>query len=327
VPSIVGSINASTYDNGGSNVAYSGATAPNPVTTAGTANQWIKYEVNVPYTGYYNLTLDAKSSAAGPQYHVEFNGVNVTGPMPTGNTGGSFTHINPTSNPVYLVAGTQYMKVYCEVGGGFYDSIIVSEAGSMSGSTALTTSSGWNLTTSTPLAGNDWAKYGYNEVFSNFDDKATGGGQISPVTTFGTGENHGSFGPATAFNTVWSDGTPVASASDSNMIYSNGSYVATNGPTGFTFTVPVSQVSRTMTIFWGVSQASGSLIAHLSDSSAADYSVSENGPTGSGTNMYLTTLTFKACTYAQKVTITIEKTANQGSITNGSVDLVASWVQ
>ena len=330
VPSVVGTINASTFDNGGSNVAYSGATAPSPATVAGTTNQWIKYEVNVPYTGNYNLTLNIKSSSTTPRYHVEFNGVNATGPMSAINTGGSWGNIS--ANNIYLVAGTQYLKVYCEAGGAFYDSITVAEAGSLSGSTTATSSFGFNLTTSTPLAGNDWAKWCYNGVLANFDDKNIGSGQISNVTPFGTGVNDGAYGNS-AFNVTWSDGSPVGSASDSNTLYSNASYNATNGPTGFYYTVPASTVSRTLTVFWGVSQGSFNLNAHLSDGSASDYNFPVTGPVGVNTQMYLSTITFKACAFNQTVKITMEKTANEpaesgyGIITNGSVDLVAAWVQ
>jgi hypothetical protein len=98
-----------------------------------TRGEWLKYSVNVPSTGYYDITLNAMSIAAGGQFHVEMNGNNITGPIAIGNTGGVWKNVS--ARGVRMIAGTQYMKVYCEGGGADLDYI----------STALSTS-GINIT-------------------------------------------------------------------------------------------------------------------------------------------------------------------------------------
>ena len=151
-PSVVGVMQAENYDLGGINCAYSHATPGNrggdnyrldtvDIKAEGTGHavsnmtrgEWLKYSVNVPSTGYYDITLNAMSIAAGGQFHVEMNGNNITGPIAIGNTGGVWKNVS--ARGVRMIAGTQYMKVYCEAGGADLDYI----------STALSTN-GINIT-------------------------------------------------------------------------------------------------------------------------------------------------------------------------------------
>jgi hypothetical protein len=321
-PSIVGTISSANYDDGGANVAYSGSTAPSPATVAGTTGQWIKYQVNVPTTGNYAMAFQAKSSATGPQYHIEVNGVNVTGPIALGNTGGSWTNFNET---VHLTAGIQYLKVYCEAGGGFFNSITSSlGGGSLAGSTTGETA-GFSLTVLTGSPGDDWAHYATGGVWGNFDHKATGSSQISGVTPYGTGENHGGY-ENSEFNVSWSDGTPNTSLTDGSIAYSNASYNAANGPTGLKITVPASTTPRTLKIFWGGSQAFFELNAHLSDGSAADYDTGSIEGPATGSVLKQTTITYSSASAGQTLTITLSKIGNDSGVTTGSVNLTCAWL-
>jgi hypothetical protein len=304
---IIGSINSINYDLGGANIAYSGSTAPNPATVAGTAGQWIKYQVNVPITGYYSMTLQAKSSVASapfPQYHIEVNGVNVTGPILVNST--SLSNYVKT---VYLTAGIQYLKVYSEVGGGFYNTI--STTGSLSGSLVDATAP-YNLTS---LGTTDWAHWGRAGTYTNFDHKTGPVGKITTVVPFGTGENHGGFSSST-HQTKWTDGTPTGSdLAENGYIWSNGSL-----NTGFTFTAPATTSLQTLSVFCGGSDAQVTLIAHLSNASIPDYTTSFNGP-----GIKLLNLSYQTST-SGTLTITLEKTGNLHGQTTGSADLVAAWL-
>jgi hypothetical protein len=64
----------------------------------------------------------------------------------------------------------------------------------------------------------------------------------------------------------------------------------------------------------------GTLTAHLSDGSAADYTVTASGA-GTYTNLY--TITYSAASAGQTLTITLTKTGNITG-TQGSVDLIAA---
>ena len=114
VRSIVGTIEAAEYDDGLQ--GFDSSTAHRTSELRGLkAGQWVKYQVNVPSTGYYDITCRIASSAEG-RFHLEFNGVNVTGPV----------QVNARTNPddwtdlhlprVHLIAGEQYMKCYIEMG-------------------------------------------------------------------------------------------------------------------------------------------------------------------------------------------------------------------
>jgi hypothetical protein len=124
-----GTINAEDYDLGGEGVAYHDTSAGNwgtadrqddvdiEASTDGgfdvgwlDAGEWLNYTVNVPAAGSY--VLDAAVTAPGPggTFHVEFNGVNVTGPLTIPDTGGWQTWVS-VSAPVTLTAGVQVARV------------------------------------------------------------------------------------------------------------------------------------------------------------------------------------------------------------------------
>jgi hypothetical protein len=185
--------------------------------------------------------------------------------------------------------------------------------GSLAGSSAGADPSGYDLTA---LGTFDWAHWGRGGGFGNFDDKATGSGQISDITLVGSGSNVGGTSDPSR-SVTWSDGMPTASGADDGYIWSNGDLGS-----GFSFTVPADLTPRTLLVFYGASNATCTLSAHLSDGSAADYS---NSPTGPGA--WLETLTYQAASAGQTLTITLLKTGNNAGFTDGSADLVAAMLQ
>jgi hypothetical protein len=128
---IPGTIQSEDFDDGGQGVAYFDRTAGNnggqyratdvdierTGDTGGgfnvgwaSATEWLNYTVNVTAAGTYALTVRIASPAAGGIFHVEFNGVNKTGPLQVPNTGGWQTYHNLTV-PVTLDAGVQIMRL------------------------------------------------------------------------------------------------------------------------------------------------------------------------------------------------------------------------
>ena len=75
------------------------------------AGQWVKYRVNVPSDGSYDIDCRVGSTAGG-RFHIEFNGVNVTGPVTVASIEGFEADV--TIGHVNLTAGDQYMKFYPE---------------------------------------------------------------------------------------------------------------------------------------------------------------------------------------------------------------------
>jgi hypothetical protein len=183
--------------------------------------------------------------------------------------------------------------------------------GSLAG-TQVTAAAAYNLTT---LGTTDWAHWGVNGNYATTDRKAAGGSQISAITTLGgVGSNVGGY-TQSARSTVWTDGAPTTSSTgDHGYIWSNGVLNS-----GFSFTVPAGTTAHTLYIYAGGYGTTSSLTAHLSDGSAPDYTVTASG-SGLYTNFY--TITFKAASAGQTLTIMLIKTASL--VNGGSVDLIGA---
>jgi CSLREA domain-containing protein len=272
-----------------------------------------------PKSLFLNAGADAKFTAAATaipaptvQWMVEAAG------------GTTFTPISgQTSTTLDLGAatigenGNQYEAVFTNAGGSTATTAatltVTKVTGSLVGQSSVATSLNYNLT---QLGTTDWAHWG---TFSNptaFDHKATGGSEISNVTKLGSG-SYGAYSDASR-TVSWTDGSPLATnAGDQSYIWANNAAGA-----GYSFTVPANTTTQTVYVDLGGYDSGGTLTAHLSDSSASDYSVSF-----SGTSHYtdLAAITYKAGSAGQTLTLSYVKTANVG-VLGGSVDLVAAWL-
>jgi hypothetical protein len=114
-----------------------------------------------------------------------------------------------------------------------------------------------NLTTE---GTSDWEHWGDSALIH----KAGVTPQLSTYTVVGTG-NVSTY--ATDQRPLkWSDGTPVASNNDDG----NGVFISGIGQ-GFSFTAPAVATARTLVVHVGGWYSGGTLTAHLSDGSAADF--------------------------------------------------------
>jgi len=185
--------------------------------------------------------------------------------------------------------------------------------GSLSGSTGGA-ASGYNLTS---LGTADWVHWGRGGSYGNLDRKSSGGNQISGVSVVGAGANNGGWSDSSR-SVSWTDGTPTGSLSnDHGYIWSNGSLGS-----GFSFTVPADTSNRTLMVYFGASDATCTLSAHLSDNSASDYSTAQTGP-----GAWFATLNYHAGSSGQSLTVTLLKTGNNSGFTDGSADLDAAALQ
>lgn len=126
---IPGKVEAENYDTGGQGVAYYDATGGNSggvyrsgdVDIAQTPSggytigwtsdgEWLRYSVQVSADGTYTLVARVASDGGGGFFHVEFDGVDKSGPMRIPDTGGWQTY-QDLAVTVSLAAGAQSMAI------------------------------------------------------------------------------------------------------------------------------------------------------------------------------------------------------------------------
>lgn len=159
----------------------------------------------------------------------------------------------------------------------------------------------------------DWAAWGATSV-SDAEHKASGGGLISDWsvvgggTVYGYGNSYNSRGP---IGFTWTDGTPTSTQTTPQY---SGVWIDSQ-PNGFAVSVRATPTPHTLRIYVGTAGASGTLTAHLSDSSAPDY---VDTKLGSSTGYY--TLVFNSA--AGSATLTVQWV--QSSTAGGDVNLSAA---
>ena len=134
---VPGTIEAEDYDIGGQGIAYSDANASNNggayrpaegvdlenTTDAGSGvnvgwtvpGEWLEYTVDVT-AGTYDVEVRVASAVDGGTLHLEFDGVDKTGPMTFGGTGGWQSWTTVRVLDVTLGAGVQTMRLAIDGG-------------------------------------------------------------------------------------------------------------------------------------------------------------------------------------------------------------------
>ena len=131
---IPGKVEVENYDLGGQGVAYNDLTTGNAgnayrltenvdiqAGTDGAASifnmgyaapgEWMEYTVDVATAGTYTFQSRVASTFAGKSFHIEIDGVNVTGSIAVPNTGGWQTWATVTTPNIVLTAGTKVMRI------------------------------------------------------------------------------------------------------------------------------------------------------------------------------------------------------------------------
>jgi len=177
----------------------------------------------------------------------------------------------------------------------------IAGSGSLQGS-GTSANTAVNLTT---VGTTDWVHWGDSAL----NRKAAVTPQLSTYTAVGGAPQiYGN----DARSLSWTDGTPTASiASDTNGFYLGGSGA------GFSFTAPADNTTRTLSVYVGGYASGGTLTAHLSDGSAADFTDVTAFANGQYDRNY--TLTYNAAAAGQTLTITWVMSAGGGNVTlNGA---------
>ncbi|MCH9646699.1 MAG: carbohydrate-binding protein [Deltaproteobacteria bacterium] len=139
VPTLPGILEAENFDRGGAGVAYgesfgatgSGVYRSDPVETVdlqarssasggyavfeAAAGEWLEYSVEVPNGGLYDLGVWVASEFNSGQFHLEVDGVDVTGPMTVTSTGNWGTFDVLTHSGIALTAGSHILRLAMDV--------------------------------------------------------------------------------------------------------------------------------------------------------------------------------------------------------------------
>jgi subtilisin family serine protease/predicted Rdx family selenoprotein len=138
-PALVpGVIEAENFDEGGEGLAYHDLTSGNAtgqyrqtdvdisttLDTGGgyslsyvTAGEWLRYSISVAATGSYTLEARVASSGTGGKFHIEVDGVNVTGSLSVPNTGGWQTWKSVNAGGIPLTAGAHLLRFVIDTNG------------------------------------------------------------------------------------------------------------------------------------------------------------------------------------------------------------------
>ena len=127
---IPGTIEAENFDNGGEGIAYHDLDATNSggqyrttgvdveACSEGGFNvgwlrntEWLEYTVNVATAGTYTLQARVAATAAGKTFHVEIDGVNISGAIAVPNTTGWQTWQTVAVTTTALTTGTKVMRI------------------------------------------------------------------------------------------------------------------------------------------------------------------------------------------------------------------------
>ena len=132
-----GRIQFENFDDGGASVGYVDTTSGNsggvyrttnvdigPTTDAGGGyyvgwtrpGEWLRYSVNVTTAGTHTLNVRVANQGTGAKFHLEVDGVNVTGSMTVPNTGGWQTYQTVSKRGIALSAGSHAVRVVMETG-------------------------------------------------------------------------------------------------------------------------------------------------------------------------------------------------------------------
>ncbi len=135
---VPGTIQAENFDGGGEGVAYHDTDAANnggqyrntavDIETASdtgggydvgwtAGGEWLKYTINAVTDGLYTLQVRSASSGSGGTFHVEFDGMDQTGPMTNSDSGGWQTYRTLTSKSFGLTAGPHVMRLVEDTSG------------------------------------------------------------------------------------------------------------------------------------------------------------------------------------------------------------------
>jgi len=267
-------------------------------------------------TAFPNLMIATVKDSGGNL----LSGVTVTFNAPVSGASGTFTGGFTMVDVVTIANGTATAPAFTANGtaGGYVVTASVggvaipasytlsNNPGAISGSL---TGVGDSTKTVVDLAAEgalDWVHFGD----ASFNRKSTGGSQISTYTVVGGGSPTKYSNDQRPMN--WTGGSPTANGTN-NL---DGLYLSGTGK-GFTITAPADTTTRTLIVHVGGWNSGGTLTAHLSDGSSADFVNTTSTLSGQYDRNY--TLVYHAVAAGKVLTVTWKMASGSGNVTlNGA---------
>ena len=91
------------------------------------AGEWLGYNMSVARDGAFTFTTRVASPYVGRTFHLEVDGVDLTGPIEVPNTGGYQGWMSVTSTPVALTAGAHSLRIVAGDSGFNLNTVTVDE--------------------------------------------------------------------------------------------------------------------------------------------------------------------------------------------------------
>ena len=258
----------------------------------------------------------------GYQWWREANGVYA--PLSDGGQFSGSTTPTLTINNLAFANATNYYVVITNAYGSVTSSVanltVLPPIGTMQGSvnTNIASLTVVDLTAEGTL---DWADWGLADV-TDFNDKATGGGQISNFTTYGPvayGPLLDNFGDQ-PYGVSWTNGTPTAAATTTGYGLANYVYVGSLN-SGFQITVPADTTKKMFKLYYMGWNCRTRIMATLSDNSAPTF-INDSVDDPAGNIAYgVATIVFAAGSAGQTLTVTEYEVADYGG---GNVGITAA---
>lgn len=165
VRTIPGTIQAEDFDNGGEGVAYHDVDAGNlggQYRTTGVdiescseggfnvgwlrTTEWLEYTVNVSTAGIYTLQARVATALSGRTFHVELDGVNISGTVNVPNTGGWQTWQTVSVTTTNLTAGQKVLRIVIDTDDFNLNYITFASTGGGNGSVTYRIKNRWQNT-------------------------------------------------------------------------------------------------------------------------------------------------------------------------------------
>ncbi|MEA2699616.1 MAG: hypothetical protein QOI66_3887, partial [Myxococcales bacterium] len=189
-----GTIEAENFDNGGEGVAYHDADTGNTggayrmtdvdLQTASEGNvnvgwivagEWLKYTVNVATAGTYDLSCRVASQPGGGSLRVEVDGVDATGTIAVGATGGWANWATVTKTGVNLPAGRHVLRVFFPAAGMNLNSLTFASGGGGGGGGGSTPFTGTPVSLPGTIEAENFDNGGEGVAYHDTDAGNTGG--------------------------------------------------------------------------------------------------------------------------------------------------------
>lgn len=151
--------------------------------------EWLNYTVNVVTSGVYSLDVRLASLGAGGTFHIEFGGVDQTGPLTVPDTLGWQNWQTLTISNVTLTAGPQVMRIVMDGGGvsnlvgdiNYLDFSFMGVIPSNAPPAALST---WEVASGGKDAGTAYVSFNVDSTFTGYGMRESCPGILSFVGTW-----------------------------------------------------------------------------------------------------------------------------------------------